>query len=371
MAVIKKHIYFLMFLSLSLAINAAEIYSAIPDYSLETLSPSSIVPADMDNDGRNDLIVSFPVDDKKYKIAIFYNLNGTFEKVAGVEIKSNFNYPVKLAIGDFDNDGKNDIAANENKTLHLLLGRDNFQNDISKYNTNNISAFIYPAKITSTGKYDFISSGVIRKWVQNDKLTDGYISPPDKQSANILCIPSDLNNDGNTDIIALPQKENQIRLYYGPFISINIKPMDAAKFRILNFEKPKYVVAGHLNSDINPDIAVSSKETTGIFYQARPIDFPEDIPSVTIDGGGPLLMADFNGDKKDDLAILSLKKNKIFIFLQKDNEFFSEKSAEADCIIPCKKASSFCACDINGDNHTDLIVNDGVSKISIYLNKNK
>ena len=82
-------------------------------------------------------------------------------------------------------------------------------------------------------------------------------------------------------------------------------------------------------------------------------------------------MADFNGDKKDDLAVLDTGLKFIFIFIQKDNKSFPEKPKEADCVIPIKRetGSSFCSGDIDGDGLIDLVLCDGVSKISIFLNK--
>lgn len=354
-----------------LFLNGGEIFSSKPDCQVELSKAFSICLGDINNDGRNDLIADFFAGDKKYKVAVFYNKNGKFTNAPDMELKMNSKGPAKLAIGDFDNDGKNDIAVNEYKTLHLFLGTDDFRNDISNTNMNCSSSSVYPVKLVNGGKCDFISSGLCRKWMGADKWQYGCVYPPEKSAHNTLCIPCDLNNDKKTDIISLSREANHIRLYYGPFANIDIKPMDAAKFQVLCFEKPSYISTGFLNTDDNPDIAVSNSEKTGIFYQAKPINFSESIPSLIIDCGGPLLIADFNGDKKDDLAVLDSKKRKIFIFLQKDNKFFPEKSEEADCVIPIEKEACFCSGEINGDSLNDLVVSDGVSCLNVYLNKNK
>jgi hypothetical protein len=348
-----------------------EIFSMVPDYQLKIQNLYSMTSGDINNDGKNDLIVCSLTHNKKYKITIFYNKEGTLKTGLKMEIEYNFNSPISLKIGDFDNDKKNDIAANEYKTLHLFLGKDLLQKNIFNYDVNNTSTPVYPVKISNTGNCDFISSGVYRKWLKNGKWVNGYIFPPEKQSSNRLCIPADLNSDGQMDIVALPKAGNDIRLYYGPFCTMRIKPKEVSKFYILNFENPKYIAVGQLNSDCNPDIAVTNFEKTGIFYQAQPIDFSEENPSVIIDSGGPPVITDFNNDKKNDLAVLDAQKRKIFIFLQKANGSFTKKSMNADCFVPITKTSSFHFCDINGDNLVDMIVSDGASKINIHLNKNK
>lgn len=373
----KFSILFLIMFFLVIRKTNAE-FSYQPSFTLADIpSPYYIGIGDLNNDGRPDLIVSswyrLPVSGEKYdesksRVYIFYNKEGIYKHPAdkeisttnpGTNLSTNPGHPV---VGDFDNDGKNDLAVPSGKYLHLFFGKEDFSVDHSNYDTNQFSRELSIGKISKTGIIDFLVGPVWRKLSKGDSFQNGYFFGPTENNNNTptLC---DLNMDGATDIVFTGLGKNILHIYYGPLINMTVRPSDTSEFIQLTtpFSATGKPCIADLNGDGRPDIVISSVKGVLIYYQNAPIGFTDNSgPSVIIEGGFcHIATSDLNNDGLDDLVMgeSAYPVAKIYIFYQKKGKPFAKNIQEADQVLDIKDIWIYRlqVADINGDGLPDII----------------
>ena len=358
-----------------------------PSFILENFrTPMSVEAGDLNNDGKADLIVSCWV---KSKVYIFYQKNGIYQFPADKELTTfPDGYPLGLKVGDFDNDGKNDLAVvGVNQYLHLFPGKENFSVDLKSYNVNQWYSCQLPAagKLSKNGIMDFLVGCVWRKWLGQDKFQCGLFYGP-KTNNNSAGLLADLNKDKAIDVVFQATDEKVVRIYYGPFSNMLVKPADVSEF--IELSTPFLVgqtAVADLNADGRLDIIASSvwdddpaKRQIFIYYQNLPIGFTANAgPSAIIAGvAGLISAADFNRDGLADLAVAEngCENPKIHIFYQKKGKPFAKSVKESDERLKVSgfPVFFFKAADINGDGYPDILI-DSVSGgiVKGYINSGK
>lgn len=180
---------------------SAPIY--IKDISNVTIN-NSVWPFDFDNDGLLDLLII-----SAYQIELLKN-DGNFN-FSSVYLNKMSNSPFDLpSIADFNNDGKLDFAimtkklTDSNPSFHLFLQTGNLDFVMTKPNLN-LSGVFLTADIDKDGSNDLFGKfGGDFVWLKNDgsgSFSSGGTFPNPVGSYNFPFVIGDINNDGYPDII--------------------------------------------------------------------------------------------------------------------------------------------------------------------------
>jgi len=179
--------------------------------------------------------------------------------------------PHGLLNGDFDGDGKNDLAVISTKRhLALFLHKDMLKPLVSY--SGAMRYFGSPA----WGKLDnssadithFGAGAVLWQLRKNRVLVPGSVLVPSGKKANRCLDFGDVDGDGSWDIVTLENSgkkasQTALRIYYGPISEATVKPEECSKFeeKILPFAASKLLVRD-FNADGKAEIVVSGNKTT-------------------------------------------------------------------------------------------------------------
>ncbi len=247
--------------------------------------------------------------------------------------------PYSVAMGDFNGDGKPDLAiANKfSNTISVLL------------NTTPVGATI-PSFTTQRT----------------------FITSPSPRSVTV----GDFNGDGKPDLAVVTSSS-------AVSVLLNTTPIGAttpsfALARTFATGSGSYSVAvGDFNGDGKPDLAVANyrSSTVSVLLNTTPAGAttPSFAPQQTFATGflpKAMTVADFNGDGKPDLAVANYRSNNVSVLLNTTpsgatTPTFAPQQAFATGSSPRSVAVG----DFNGDGRLDLAVaNQGSNSVSVLLN---
>ncbi|HEY6293675.1 MAG TPA: choice-of-anchor D domain-containing protein, partial [Terriglobia bacterium] len=286
--------------------------------------PLSVVAADFNSDGKQDLAVA---NESADSVSILLgNGNGTFQ--SHVDYATGLG-PQDVVVGDFNGDGKLDLAvadAGENSqgqvadTVSILLGNGNgtFQSHVD-YATGQV-----PVRIAI----------------------------------------GDFNGDGKLDLAVVNQLASTVSILLG-----NGNGTFQAHVDYSVGLEPSAVVVGDFNRDDKLDLAVANFSTqtvsvligngNGTFQSA--VDYPAFLDPVAV------VAADFNGDGKLDLAVPGLVSSSVAVLLGNGDGTFDAPAFYSTGQYPESVATG----DFNGDGILDLALptDSSLGTISVLLGK--
>jgi formylmethanofuran dehydrogenase subunit C len=314
---------------------------------------SVLTAGDLNADGKTDLIVSgFGYSGITGRAYIFYNDGSIPTTAATADViitggTSNNNFGISMTPGDFNADGKFDLAVG----------------------ASGYSSFAGRA-------YIFYNDGSIPTTAATaDVMIDGEAG----SFFSFVLSSGDFNADGKTDLVAATQ-------YYSPggrtyiFYSDGSIPTTAATADVIITGEASSafgtsLVAGDFNADGKTDLAVgassysSATGRTYLFYNGSIITEAATGADIILTGeasssfGASLVSGDFNADGKIDLAVgasaITTNTGKVYYFYNDGS--IPTTAATADVTIAGETTSNYFgsalgAGDMNGDGRTDLIV---------------
>ncbi len=264
------------------------------------LDISSVVLADVDGDGQEDMVVTTQTN----ALEILHgNADGTFILATGGTTLNSFGTVVTVA--DFNSDGIPDIAVNDASGLSLLLG------------TGNLNYAKPVAYGLSTG---FANTS----WALADFNLDHHLDFALCASGGIVL----LRGNGN-----------------GTLQSYDIYDVGQAV---------SYIASGQFNGDKVPDIVVAEGSSgPGILLGKGDGTFTLEANTSLSGGSGTIaLTGDFNGDGKTDLYFTTINSSGIVLFGTGNGAFGPPVSLTQFQQIGFVAAS---AGDFNNDGRTDLV----------------
>jgi hypothetical protein len=301
--------------------SSQKIYSVDSNASLH-----SIMVCDINNDALLDIFVA-DYDQGDSSFAIFYGFGDGNFTLAMIYPTGLNTQPYTIAAGDFNNDGRLDLAVNY-------------------YNEDAIGVFI------QLGSEPFGSSAL---------FSTGNQSQP--QSVTV----GDFNNDDYLDIAVANSGTNNIGILLGYGNGDFAHPLT---YSTGNNSLPSSITVGHFNNDTYLDIAVvnSASDTLGIFLGygngrfANAIIYSTGVSSVPV----AIAVNDLNKDNHLDLVVTNSGSNTILVFLGKGNGSFLEPKIYSlgYNVVPESVAIGY----INNDNMLDIVVaNYGTNNLEILL----
>jgi hypothetical protein len=415
----------------TLAVNADVIITA---ESGNTNFGVSMIAGDFNADGRTDLAIGASIyASSTGRVYIFYNDGSIPTTAAAADIiltgqTTNARFGDNMAVGDFNSDGKIDLAIAESQTsgvVYIYETRDAYAWQIQKnQNPNRISGAM-GQEMTITGKTstnfgasmvagDFNFDGKIDLAVGANSGSSVYIFYNDGAMTNlasdadliingvggsafgISLAVGDFNADGRTDLAVGARNFNsaqgQVYIFYNDG---SIPTTSSTADVIITGETSSYfgesMTTGDFNNDGRTDLAVGSQvytTNTGrvyILYGSSSLSASVVATSldVVITGettnnffGCSLAAGDFNTDGKTDLAVgaygYSANLGRTYIFY--NGNIVTKNAAVADVIISAEALTTYfgrslAAGDFNSDGKTDLAVEGNYSsnKGRIYI----
>jgi hypothetical protein len=228
--------------------------------------------------------------------------------------------PTSVVAGDFNNDGKLDLAVGSSGGVSVLLGKGHgtFQPPLTL-------ALPRGTALNTTSRH---------------------------------LVAADFNRDGKLDLA----EGNSAVLLLGRGDGTFQAP--------ISYGVPGPLAAGDLNGDGKPDLAVRRTAGAvsillgngdGTFQQ--PAEFSASTSNNQLPGG-EVTIADFNGDDGPDIAVAGSTSGGFAILLGKGDGTFAQSFAVAGCGNPCSGAPGYPlgVGDLNGDGKLDIITSYGVGQ---------
>ncbi len=332
--------------------------------------PSALTTGDFDGDGYPDIAV---VNSSDNNVSIFRNTgNGTAIGFANKIDFATDNTPVSIQSGDFDGDGKLDLAIVNSSSNSISILRNNGSSGTisfetkQDYITQSNPGQIKIGDLDGDGKLDLVINefgnnsfsifrntsnvGVIT-FASSNTLSTGAGSNP---SALAL---GDVNGDGKLDIAITNFGASKLALYR------NTSSVNTLSFVLDNSYDtqsfPLSIVIGDLDQDGKADIAISNTNSNTVsFYKntgtSAIISFADGQPNFAMDSPRELTMGDVDGDGQVDLAVANINASTINIFNNSSTSaFFSfDKTMHTAGTNPVSVALT----DFDGDGRPDLVV---------------
>ena len=319
--------------------------------------PVSIAVVDLNLDNKLDLAVAFsgnnPPGPTGGVSLLRGNGDGTFQSATTV---ASSDYPTGIATGDFNNDGKPDLAvSNGVASVSVSLGNGDGTFQSVNYNVTGIAASVVVGDFNGDNKQDLaVTTGFsVGSEVRNGNASvllgngDGSFQPAVETSLGGGAwsgAVGDFNGDQKLDL-AFIIKPN---VFAPPAEAIALGNGDGtfgSRQNIGGADFASSVMVNDLNEDGAPDIVDVSYPVThalhiflglgdGTFHQPQTLVFS----SLYLGGTG---IGDFNGDGLADLAVTMYPQNVLAILLNTTTDFALSLSALTPVMVsPGQSATS-------------------------------
>jgi hypothetical protein len=337
--------------------------------------PAAVAVADFNGDGGADLAIANVT--SSTVTVLLANANGGYTAASGSPFATGA-APYSIAAGDFNGDGKADlaIANSTGSNVTVLLG-----DGSGGFTQANGSPFAAGANPRSVVAGDFNGDGTADLAIANAGSNNVTVLLGDGHGGFAAAIGSpfavgttptsvavgDFNKDGKADLAIANSGSNNITLLLGDgsggFAAATGSPFAAGPL-------PMAVAVADFNGDKKPDLAVTNYGThsvtvllgdgSGGFTQASGSPY-----SV---GGNPISLGvgDFNKDGKVDLAVANFSSNNITVLLGDGSGGFTQ--ANGSPFNTGQNPMSVAVADLNRDGRADLAVaNYGGTTVTVLL----
>jgi FG-GAP-like repeat len=282
-------------------------------------NPSLVAVGDFDNDGKDDLAILRPGvvgGSDKGDVTIFLsNGDGTFQK--GQQI-STFNNPTAVITADFNSDGAVDLAVSDASSITIMLGNSDgtFQ---SVANYSNSARLLFVLDFNRDGKKDLgitferntFAPHAIGILLGNGDGTFQSLSPLN----GYLLSPSfsaDFNHDGNVDVIL--NGCNPFTGVCGAYLLLSNGDGTFSDPPGTNVLTNGVATVGDFDGDGNPDLAgpANNGQSALVIFAGNgdgSFQQPATFPVNSNSSIEVALAADLNNDKAPDLVFIGLRSN--------------------------------------------------------------
>lgn len=287
----------------------------------------SVVVGDFNNDGKLDLAVS---NNSGNSVSVLLgNGDGTFQ----APITTSVTTPGGLAVGDFNHDGRLDLAVTNTgastqfgftgNTVTVLLGNGN-------------------GTFTASGSYS-VGSGPTS------------------------IVAADFNGDGNLDLAVASTTGGTVTFLEGYG---NGTFATASSYSIPNSDNTNSLAVGDFNGDGRPDLVVTNgtglhaSGSVTILLNSGNFSFSQSPISAVQGTAYAVAIADFNHDGVLDLAVTDASQNQVSVLLGQGNGNFARTTGFS---TPALNPIAVAAADLNGDASADLVEANASGALNIGL----
>src|SRR5271165_653232 len=330
--------------------------------------PDSIVAADVNGDGKPDLIVA---DLGTHSVSVFINTGtGTFSPAV---VYSVGNSPTAVAVADLNGDGFPDIAvtnsADNTVTILTNSGSGTFT-ATGLYATHATPSDVVIADFNGDGANDLAitNQGSNDVSILLNQGTGTFAAATSYCVANStgICSPAapvslvaiDLNGDSVPDLAIAGAGATVSTLLNngsGVFSFTSI---------VATSQQPKSIVAGVFGAGTNPSLVVADGSTNSFEIYTNNNGALSGAPLSYLSGSSPnaIAVGDFNNDKKLDVVVANSADNDVAVILGSGNGTFTD----IENFISGYNATALATGDFNGDGNADFLVSNNNTIASTY-----
>jgi hypothetical protein len=286
-------------------------------------SHGAIATGDFNNDGNLDLAV---VDNIHDTVSILLGDGTGHFRLSGPLIHFSGEEPNAIAVGDFNGDGVKDLAFASGGSINVLLG-----DGSGGFAPAPESPFAPAGYATSVAAGDFNPGGradlavttssdqvAVYLATGGGRFHEAQGSPLATGKAPASIVAADFNGDGRTDLAIANASSDSVTVLLGdgsggftpaPGSPCAVPEGPGASAGMLGL--PDSIAAGDFNGDGNTDLAVAnfngSSDNVAILQGDGHGGFTNAVGSPFPANGnpGPLVVGDFNGDGRLDLAVVN------------------------------------------------------------------
>ena len=358
-----RTIYFFISIVVFLIItvnNAQVLFSdQIVIQETETVGACSVYSADLDGDGDMDVLSASKLDDK---IAWYENINGSGMFVEQRVITTEADSACKVHAADIDGDGDMDVLSASLKDDKIAwyentdgTGTFGEQQVITDSAYGAIS--VYASDLDGDGDIDVLSASFNDDkiaWYENTDGTGTFGEQriiTDSANGAISVYASDLNGDGDIDVLSASGRDNKIAWYENTDGTGTFGEQQV----ITTVFGPMTIYASDLDGDKDMDVLSTSEGNIAWYKNIEGSgEFGEQLVITTsVSGLISVYTSDLDGDGDMDVLSASLRDNKIAWYENTDGagSFSEQKIITTDLI----EAWSVYASDLNGDGDMDVL----------------
>jgi hypothetical protein len=331
--------------------------------------PVAMAVADVNGDGLADLIVANLESDN---ISVLLgSRGGGFSPAPGSPIAEGDAYqPVAVAVGDFNGDGKPDLViANRDRALWLYFG------DGTGAFTRAPYPYYSDASPVAMAAADLNGDGNTDLAIANGANGTVDVRPGDGAGGfgigieiafgleNSAIAAGDFNGDGYADLAVADFADGKVWILLG---NRDGAPTNGSSFAAANVTS---IAVADFNVDGKADLAFTNStgvtvmlgDGTGAFNPAPGSPFPTGSQPSSVAVG------DFNGDGVPDLAVANKKDGTVSVLLGNGSGGFSPMSGSPFGVGAGSSPAAIVVADFNGDGRADLAVAGSATNNIIQL----
>ena len=289
---------------------------------------------------------------------------------------SNFNLtantnPTGMAVGDFNNDNKQDlVVANQGNSISLLLGdgEGNFGMPLNFLAGTNPYA-VATGNFNGDGNLDLavVNAGSNNVSILLGNGSGGFTLQNNLQTGTnpISVAIGNFNNDANLDLAVA-----NFGGFFAGTVSVFLGIGGGSFSSAVNYAvrtQPSYVAIGNFNGDANLDMAVSNFGSSNVSVLIGTGSGSFTAAAEVQSGAGPVALAveDYDGNGTSDLAIANYNSNTISLRFGTGAGTFTGTGTVTAGTSPISVTTG----DVNGDGKIDLVFADyGSNDIRVALN---
>jgi hypothetical protein len=325
----------------------------------------AMVSGDFNRDGKNDLAV---VNLSSNDVSVFSgNGDGTFGDPQEVPAGEG---PDALVSGDFNGDGLHDLAVADYASgkVSILLGQAGGSFTLSQQ----VDVGAGPSALAcgyfnGDGALDLAvanyAAGTVSILLGNGNGTFQEQTQLAAGMGPISLVTGDFDGNGRTDLAVADQNSNDISVFLSRGDGTFLAPE-----RLVAGDGPTSLVCGDFTGNGHLDLAVANSNSNdlSVFLGNGNGTFAAQTRFAA--GNGPISLAsgDFNRDGRLDLAVANVNTGDISVLFGKGDGTFYGQAPDLAVVGPYGKAAV--SGDFNGDGRLDLAVADGgADEVSVFL----